>query len=388
MTMADMNDLLGYLPPSIDGVLIDLMRDSPPNRDPLPLDEQRALDWRRAIALQVAHDFIERRRQGHDQAVEIISKAWQERTAFCLYLRNFGLGARGSESATKSEKEVIKEITQVLEEGEQKPTFFNSKDPNLQSFLTEQVAPSIPVMAIENPIWDLRGHKGGVPKLVLDDAEWMSVAKAIVPAAHLIIFYIAHASTGVLTELEILRDAERQADTVILLDSGEADSTALPPLMDFPHVLNWDVSESDRQRLVATVEEICSRRVIGVFDKFPQIMGRKGPPEILRRRANYVAHQSYLEAISHIEAGKFERAEDALVRCLVLCFCSEYSEGRARAFLELARLQYHGRNESSLSRGNYQRAVELYRREAPYSSSARDILPLVVKEYEEINSQS
>lgn len=382
--MAFLDELLGYLPPLIEGSLINLMSDSFLNRNPLSRTEQEALDWRRAMSLSMVHNYTQGQWLGNNQAIEIITKAWRDSGAFCLYLRNFGLGAK-RQPLSVTEKERIQ-----LEFGIEKPKFtsIDTKDLRLQSLLTERVATRISVIAIENPVWDLYGQHG-VPKLVLNDTEWLEVAKAVVSAARLIILYIAHPSPGVLVELGILRAAKRQAETIILLNTGDnTTNISLPPLSDFPILLDWEGSESDEQKLVETAEKICSRPKIDGFVKFPEIAGREGVPEDLRQRANQLARQSFLEAVADPQAGKFEEAEDALVRCLVLSYLSDYTEGRARAFLELARVQYWGRKKTFLSRDNYQRALELYERELPYSSSAQEIFPLVVKEYEEIITES
>ena len=92
MNGSNLPPFMGYLPPVVDGTLLELMNMSYPDYPPRAGRTGAQLSESRLLALDSLRRFF--KEKPHQRAAEIVGEAVLRQTPFCLYLRNFGLGAR------------------------------------------------------------------------------------------------------------------------------------------------------------------------------------------------------------------------------------------------------------------------------------------------------
>src|SRR6266404_5429380 len=80
------------LPAPINMSILSLFQEAMAPDRPRSGPARVALEMRRALSFQFLHKYFEART--HERALDIICRAWKDRGQFCLYLRNFSLGAR------------------------------------------------------------------------------------------------------------------------------------------------------------------------------------------------------------------------------------------------------------------------------------------------------
>jgi hypothetical protein len=247
-------------------------------------------------------------------------------------------------------------------------------------------ATEVPFVAIENFAFDGTG-KAYVPKLSLSDDQWRGVASVLIGGARIIVFYISELTEGVVEEFEFISHSSRQADTVLVLDRKASPeiSEQIHQRGPFLHAINWgDQKDRNSHDLENAVLQVLQQPRTSVFDTLPSLGRRAGLPEDLSHQVRVVAGLAMQEAQQHAEKGEILLGQNALVRCIVLCCLSGYDEGRARAFLELARAQFFGREKSNLARINYNCAIGTYTRLARNSEKAREMLLLAKQEREQL----
>lgn len=159
-----------------------------------------------------------REKSTHDEAVRIVCDYLDNRIPFAIYLRSFGVEAQ-----------------QVLD------SLYIHIAPGFEAKFVTELYKMVPVIGIANPN-DLIVHpERSIPKLEVPDAEWEGLLDLILPAAHLIFFYVDSITPGIMVELDYLH-SHGMAGKTLLIRSSHVDREA-PEIAAFDHVyLDKDLS--------------------------------------------------------------------------------------------------------------------------------------------------
>lgn len=366
------------LPPIINTNLLMLAREvlSGPQRTEF---DQKAWDEHRSLSLSLLQHHFES--ATHDRALEIIKDAWSNRTPFGVYLRNFGLGTVLSEPFSDSDS--FNHEEEIL-------TFVSMVDFNLQLEIEKHIINETPIIGVENPAYDQR-QKDGLPKLILDNASWLDVVKGLVTAAAIILIFYDEPSPGLDSEIQLMRDLDRQSSTIVIRPTGQTLQSirgdkrlredvfsslpgakveqAVPrsfggKLMDFPNQLPWDQSVVAIRRLKEAITGILLLRNQANFDVDCPQPARPEPADDVKLwgQTSIGAHE--LLAKQAVRDGNLVNAEDHITWCLAVSFFCDDSDVRAIAFVYLAYVQwFHG--ELTYAIDNLERSLDILSRLPP-----------------------
>src|ERR1700683_1066452 len=195
---------IGYLPPIVDGVLLELVnmsyKDYPPRRGRTGAQ----LSGSRIHAIDSLRVFFNQK--PHQRAIEVVANAMRERKPFCLYLRNFALGPRVY-PARPDPFELPQVVTMAS----------NQVNTERQRRIKSLVSPRVPALSIRNPA----GESGDLPAFIVADEEWEPLAHTLVRNAGLIIVYFLSLTSGVTDELELIRREQKQNATLVVIEEDD-----------------------------------------------------------------------------------------------------------------------------------------------------------------------
>lgn len=333
---------IGYLPPAVDGVLLELVnmshKDYPPRRGRTGAQ----LSQERKLALDTLR--LSFKEKPHRRATEIVADAMGQRKPFCLYLRNFGLGPRVYHARNDPFG-----LPQVA-------TMSTPFDDDMQRRVQSVVSPVAPALCIRNPA----GAFGVLPAFIVEDEEWEPLARTLVRNAGLVVMYFFSATSGVVEELELIRGEGRQNATLVVIEEGDPFEAGggmdalfgvrrneppkvATPMEDFPHQVRraagegWDAVE-------AKLAEMARAGLRPPVDARVELPTEFEPPEPLREFCTKVATEEFDAAMELAGEGKYEEAEDVLTRAIAFAHWGRDTLGRVTTLVALAGLNLKGFN--------------------------------------------
>jgi hypothetical protein len=340
MSGGNLPPFMGYLPPVVDGTLLELMNMSYPDYPPRAGRTGAQLSESRLLALDSLRLFF--KEKPHQRAAEIVGEAVLRQTPFCLYLRNFGLGPRvyGARNDPYGLPQVV--------------TLAGQFDNHMQRRLQAAVEPSLPVVGIQNPA----GQSGPLPAFVLADEDWESLAALLVRNAGMIVMHFLGFTSGVLKELELIRAAGKQTSTLVVIEQEDPfaalkDVALLTgarrqepvsiagSLDDFPHRLlrqGDDGWEAVQAKLAAMAREPHAPPVDRALSLPPEFL----PPEPLRNYCTDRSTEEYDRAHQLMDEKRFDEAEDVLYRAVAYAHWARYPLGRVMTLTALGQLSLIG----------------------------------------------
>ena len=332
------------LPAPINNSILSLFQEAmDPNR-PRSGPERNLLEVRRALSFELLHKYFEART--HQLAVDLIRRLWSDNGPFCLYLRNFGLGA--SSSAPEIVGTLPDQATLVV-----RGVDMLMNDELFQRALVAHVAPRLPVIGIENPAFDFRGQ--GFPKLQILGDEWRAVVNDLICAAEVIVVYFDKPTRGVGEELAMIRAAGRQSATVLAVSTKEGTSISAP---DFPIQLPWSDDAAQPDLLTRAIASIPAQQLHKRFAPNPPAVPAPAAPPAIRLEAEFVVNAGLSLAGQQFRENKLVDMEDRLSVCLAMAFWGDIPEARMLAFLWIARSQLC-RQWTQYATANLDRALDI-----------------------------
>lgn len=345
------------LPAPINTSILSLFQEAMDPDRPREGAERTALEMRRALSFKLLHNYFEART--HQLAAELVRRVWSDNGPFCLYLRNFGLGASSSEPeiiGTLADESplVVRGVDMLME------------DENFQRAMVAHVAPRLPVIGIENPAFDFRGQ--GFPKLQIPGDTWRAVVNDLIGAAEVIVVYFDKPTRGIGEELAMIRAAGRQSATVLVVSTKGGTTISAP---DFPIQLQWNADAAEPNILIEAIASIPAQKFHKRFTpSSPELPEPTAPPAI-RLEAEFVINAGLSLAGQEFREYKLIDMEDRLSVCLAMAFWGDIPEARILAFLWIARSQLR-RQWIEYATANLDRAVDigerLLRQRQPASS--------------------
>ncbi len=180
---------------------------------------------------------IERSSSTHDRAYGILQQFARNRAPFALFLRSFEQeaaqtvvdSARNPSRADVIDRAVIEGTSPSLAAAglvEARQTMVSrvrGEQSRVESYLVTQVAGYLPVVAVWNPAAFGLNTREDLPRLEVSNDDWEMAVRLLISAAKFVVFECTVLAPGVLTELALIRNRQRVADTIIVIPS---DSTA------------------------------------------------------------------------------------------------------------------------------------------------------------------
>jgi hypothetical protein len=331
--MFTLKDLLGYLPLHVEGSLINLMNESPPDRGSISRQEWDALEWGRLITLQNLHSYFAY--DVHKTATDVVRSGKR----FGLYLRNFDLGGRvAPETLTDSKTGVVERITDI-----------STQDLRLARMLRDGT--SLPFVAVANSAFDDWG--ASVARLNLRNEDWYeSVVKLLGWASVIVVFVYDVESAGLRQELAAIEKAARADATLLVVPQGtDLPSKGLQQIM-------WDESPQQLQRLVSAIESVRQPAPLaGRTEWDPQ---EKMPPELLCQYFNRFAFVVMDEANELLDGGDAVAGLDSLYRGVAIASFIRNVPARAAFVGTLARVYRSLLHKQSSAQICYNLAEDLW----------------------------
>lgn len=366
----------GYLPPVVDGVLLELVngsyRDYPPRQGrtgaQLSQDRKLAIDsaWRH---------FKER---PHQRAIKIVANAMRGRKPFCLYLRNFGLGA--CVHPARDDPFGLPQMMTLM------PTGF---DVDLQRRIATVVSPTVSALSIRNPA----GTTGDIPAFIVGNDQWEELAHTLVRNAGLIVMYFLSLTWGVAQELELIRGEGKQKTTLIVIEEddpfastkdmatlfgaerGES-QTVMGSMDDFPHQVKhkrgggWGEVEAKLAEMTQ-------------LELSPPVEARIGlpvelkPPQQLMEYCTDEATKEYDAAHKLMAERRYEEAEDVLMRAIAFAYWGRDRLGQAMILTALGQLDLIGFNAKGDAGAYFEMALDVCEEIQGTSPTAAQLYPAI-----------
>jgi len=377
---------IGYLPPVVDGVLLELVnmsyKDYPPRRGrtgaQLSEDRKLAIDSLR----------LHFKNKPHQRAVEIVVNAMRQRKPFCLYLRNFGLGPRVYPA--RNDPFGLPQVATMM---------LTRFDGEMQERIQFVMSPVVPALCIRNPA----GDSGVLPAFIVEDEEWEPLARTLVRNAGLIIMYFLSATSGVLEELDLIRSEGKQDATLIVIEEDDPFKDSIvealfqvqrneppkvgAPMEDFPHQVRrrakegWDAVE-------AKLAEMAHGNVPPPVDASVELPVEFDPPKPLKRFCTDMATKEFDAAMKLIEEKSYEEAEDVLTRSIAYAHWGRDTLGRAITLMTLGRLNLIGFNAKGDAGAYYEMALDVCEEIRATSPMAAQIYPIIEQELEDLRAEA
>jgi len=378
---------IGNLPPVVDGVLLELVnmahKDYPPRRG--RTGAQLAQDRKMAIDSLRLH-FKEK---PHQRSAVIIANAMRQRKPFCLYLRNFGLGARVYPA--RNDPFGLPQVATLA------TTMF---DGDMQRCIESVVSPVVPALCIRNPAGDM----DVLPAFIVGDEEWEPLARRLVRNAGLVVMYFLSATSGVAEELELIRSEGKQDATLVVTekDNPFEDNMGMEaifgvqrneppkvevPMEDFPHQVRrrggegWEAVESK-------LAEMTHGNVPPPVDAHLQLPVEFNPPEQLKKFCTDMATKEFDAAMKLIEEKRYEEAEDVLTRSIAYAHWGRDTLGRAMTLMTFGRLNLIGFNAKGDAGAYYEMALDVCEEIRSISPTAAKLYPVIEQELGRLRAEA
>lgn len=242
-------------------------------------------------------------------------------------------------------------------------------DHNFQRMLQRRIAPIVAVLGVENETFDFH-IENDLPRLRLSSVMWQFIVRKLVDSAAVIIVYVERITPGIETELAMLRQAERQSNTIV---ATSADAHVEGALSDFPVVFEW--GESREQQIVDLVERRrpFSNRVPLELDS--QLLPRRPILPFVRSGADALVDMALTEAGRAIQSrGSAIVASDALVAAIAASLWSGNVLARGVAYKRLAMLQFE-QHKLDYARANLLRFLDVV--EVGDQQKGKSLLPVL-----------
>jgi hypothetical protein len=365
---------IGYSPPVIDGTLLELVNMSYPDYPPRRGRNGAQLAEERRLAIDGLQIVFEQR--PHERAMAILAEAMRECKPYCLYLRNFDLGARTYHSNVAPYG--IPQMATLASAG------FNAE---LESEIQIYLSPKLPVFCIRNPA----DAFGTLPAFIVSDQEWQEFAQTLVRNAGLVILYFVSLTPGVELELTILRQENKQQSTLVVTENDDPfhDEIGLAncagvdrklasfvpaDLPDFPHHVSHD-SERGWGEMKHKLDELLQRELHGPIEKRIGVPVEYIPPEPLRKFCTDHATEEFDAAQKLMAEQRNEEAEDALMRSIAFAHWGRDDLGRAMTLATLGGLNLHAFNAKGEAGAYFAMALEICERIRDSSPTAAALYP-------------
>jgi hypothetical protein len=245
----------------------------------------------------------------------------------------------------------------------------NMDDNNFQRMLQRRIAPIVAVVGVENDTFDLH-VENDLPRFRLSSVIWPYIVRKLIDSAALIIVYVQRLTPGIEKELSMLRQAGRQADTIV---ATSHDAHVDGALSDFPVVFEWD--ESREQQIVDLVER---RRPFSnrmPLDLDSQLLPRRPILPFVRSGADALVDMALTEAGREIQSrGSAVVASDALVAAIAASLWSGNVLARGVAYKRLAMLQFE-QHKLNYARANLLRFLDVV--EVGDQQKGKSLLPVL-----------
>lgn len=375
---------IGYLPPGVDGLILELLnmsyKDYPPRRG--RTGAQLSQDRKLAIESLWRHF----KQKPHQRAVGIVAAAMKGRRPFCLYLRNFGLGPRVYPA--RNDPFGLPQVVTMAS---------GQFDLTLQRRIQEIVSPTVPALSIRNPA----GDGGEMPAFIVGDGEWAELARTLVRNAGLIVMYFLSLTSGVAEELELIRSAGKQNTTLVVTEEGNpfkdgileavtgAQRSEPPPvpaqIEDFPHQVSRK-DGGDWSAVDAKLAELAQRDLPAPVDTRIGLPVELVPPEPLRNHCTDRATEAFDAASKLIAEKRYEEAEDLLTRAIAYAHWGRDTLGRAMALAALGRLNIVGFQAKGDAGAYYELALDVCGEIRGTSKTAAELYPAIEQSLERLKS--
>jgi len=378
---------IGYLPESVDGLLLELVnmsyQDYPPRRGRTGAQ----LSQERKLAIDSLR--LHFKEKPHQRSVEIITDALEQQTPFCLYLRNFDLGARVY--AGRDDPFGLPQNATLM------PGMF---DGEMQRHIQSIVSALVPALCIRNPAFD----GGDVPGFIVGDDDWQALAHSLVRNAGLIVMYYLTASSGVMDELALIRSQGKQDSTLIVIEDNDphqamnfmeaisgvqrqAFEKQEVSLDDFPHQVRRQVG-ADWQAVDQKLARMAAGDLSVPVDSQMALPAEYGPPEALKEYCTEMAGQEFDAAMKLIEAQQYEEAEDVLTRSIAYAHWGRDTLGRVVTMLTLGRLNIIGFNAKGDAGAYFEMALDVCQEIRETSPMAGQLYPIIQAELARLRAEA
>ena len=166
-------------------------------------------DWEKVLDLEREDEA-----RSHYEAAYIMQDFSVTRRPFVLFLRSF-------------EAEAYNYLTPEDGPGERKVFTTGAGINRVEEKLASALAGRLKAISVANPA-QLLTSRAALPRLALPNEGWEAVVENVIQYAHFIVMDLSTVARGVLKELEIIRGAKRQSDTIVILPSAsEPDRNSL-----------------------------------------------------------------------------------------------------------------------------------------------------------------
>jgi hypothetical protein len=348
------------LPPIINSEILTLFRGvSVPDR-PMRGPERSGLEQNCELSLSVLHQFT--LNSPHESAVALLRAAVRDETQFALYLRNFDLGALPA--GPRIPVEVLQDHVVI-----QQDFVVKMQDDEFQSSLREHVTPKLPVIAVENAVFEF--HRDScLPRLSLPGSAWENVVSRLVGSAAIIIVFVDSLTPGLSAELAMIRAAHRQLSTIVVFANDDLPNTTFD---DLPIIATWDISHAS-QLLSDAMARVYPLQGALRLDLAGLTLTRPRPPEHVKRAADTLIRLAFSSAGHEIQVnGSVDEAIDNLIAAIAASFWSDNVAARGVAYKRLAMAQ-HQERKLYLASSNLQRFLDLVERS---ESTGADLPPVL-----------
>ena len=167
------------------------------------------------VFLQILQPMINLRAARHSAAQSVVKAYVEHGSPFALFLRNFNLEALELVTKTRT--------------GDLCPIVAWRGDTSLEKQLAAVSAKSIRMIGVANSA-DLKPRSDGnvLPMLCLSQEDWVLFVSALINVAAFIVLDIDRLNPGVVAELELIIQQNRETDTLVVLPSRTAIDDSLP----------------------------------------------------------------------------------------------------------------------------------------------------------------
>jgi len=378
---------IGYLPPVVDGVLLELVNMSYKDYPPRMGRTGAQLAESRILAIDNLRLFF--KQKPHQRAIEVVAHAMRERKPFCLYLRNFALGPR-----VYPARDDPFEHPQVV-------TMMSAQfDTEMQRRIESVVSPRVPALSIRNPA----GDSGDLPAFIVANEEWESLARTLVRNAGFIVVYFLSLTSGVTQELDLIRREQKQNATLVVIEEDDPfedkiglnallnvqrnePPTVEAPMEDFPKQMRRKGEEGWRA-VEAKLTEIVQGELPAPVDPRVALPVEFQPPEPLRNFCTDMAVKEFDAAKKLIEQKQYEDAEDVLTRSLAYAHWGRDTLGRTVTLMTLGQLSLAGFNAKGDAGSYFHMALDVCEGIRTTSPTAAALYPVIEHELEKLRTEA
>lgn len=378
---------IGYLPPIVDGTLLELhnisYKDYPPRRGRTGAQ----LSESRILAIDSLRVFF--KQKPHQRAIEVVANATRNRKPFCLYLRNFALGPR-----------VYPALNDPFGMPQAATMASSQFDVEMQRRIESLVSPRVPALCIRNPA----GDSGDLPAFIVADEEWEPLARTLVHNAGLIVVYFLSLTAGVTEELELIRHEQKQKATLVVIEEDDPfedkvglgsllelqrnePPTVQVPMEDFPNQL-MRRGEEGWHAVEAKLTEIVQLQLPAPVDTRVGLPVEFLLPEALRNFCIDQATKEFDAAMKLIKEKQYEEAEDVLTRSLAYAHWGRDTLGRTVTLMTLGQLSLQGFKAKGDAGRYFHMALDVCEEIRTTSPTAAKSYPVIEHELQKLRAEA